>query len=64
MAAIGMVSMVWALRALLPPLPAPAMLALLGGSGVVTYALLLRLGAPALVEEVLGLVIRRRAQPA
>jgi len=63
-AAIGMVSMVWALRALLPPLPAPALLAVLGGSGVVTYALLLRLGAPALVEEVLGLAIRRRAQPA
>ncbi|HMC91109.1 MAG TPA: lipopolysaccharide biosynthesis protein [Allosphingosinicella sp.] len=63
-AAIGMVSMVWALRALLPPLPAPALLAVLGASGVATYALLLRLGAPALVEEVLGLVIRRRAQPA
>jgi O-antigen/teichoic acid export membrane protein len=64
MAAIGMVSMVWALRALLPPLPAPALLAVLAASGVATYALLLRLGAPALVEEVFGLVVSRRVQPA
>jgi O-antigen/teichoic acid export membrane protein len=66
-AAIGMGGMVWALRALLPPLPAPALLALLGVAGAAAYALLLRIGAPALVDEVLGLVLRRRApraQPA
>ena len=64
LAAAGMVAMVWALRALLPPLPAPALFALLASAGAAAYALLLRIGAPALVEEVLGLVVRPRRQPA
>jgi O-antigen/teichoic acid export membrane protein len=65
MAAIGMMALVWGLRAVLPPLPAPALFAVLGTSGACAYGLLLRIGAPALVDEVLGLVFRRRTpQPA
>lgn len=66
-AAIGMGGLVWALRAILPPMPAAALLGLLAATGAASYALLLRIGAPALVDEVLGLVLRRRApgpQPA
>ena len=63
-AAIGMAALVWAVRALVPPMPAPALLALLGATGAGGYALLLRIGAPRLVEEVLGLVFRRRAPDA
>jgi O-antigen/teichoic acid export membrane protein len=67
MASVGMTAVVWALRAVLPPLPAPALFAILAAAGACGYGLLLRIGAPALVDEVLGLVLRRRApraQPA
>jgi O-antigen/teichoic acid export membrane protein len=66
-AALGMAVAVGALRATLPPLPAPLLLAILAAAGAASYGLLLRLLAPALVGEVLGLLLRRgprQAQPA
>jgi O-antigen/teichoic acid export membrane protein len=63
-AALAMAALVWGLGTILAPLPSPVRLVLLGASGAAAYGLLLKLFAPALVEEVLGLVLRRRAPAA
>jgi O-antigen/teichoic acid export membrane protein len=62
-AAAAMAALVWLLQALLPPVAAPAEFALLTTVGALFYAGLLRLAAPRLVEQVLGLV-RGRKMPA
>lgn len=60
-AAVPMALAVWAIRETLPAMPAPAELAILVAAGAGLYAGLLRLAAPELVEEVIGLAVRRRA---
>lgn len=58
-AGVPMALGVWAIREALPDLPAPTELAILVAAGAGLYAALLRLTAPALVEEVVGLAARR-----
>ena len=60
-AALPMAAIVWAVRESLPPMPAPAELGILVAVGGVCYFGLLRLAAPQMIEEVMRLVVRRRA---
>lgn len=60
LAATGMAAIVWLLKSALPPMPAPASLAVLAAAGIASYAGLLSIVAPELCREVLRLIVRRK----
>ena len=63
-ATAAMAAVVLALRAILPPLPAPAELALLASAGAAAYLAALLLVAREAVGEIIGFVLRRQLAPA
>jgi O-antigen/teichoic acid export membrane protein len=60
LAAMIMASLVWLLKSALPPMPAPALLAILATAGAACYAALLLIIAPQLCQEALRLVVGRK----